>query len=93
MIIGLDKINNISSNAQLKSNNDLDEKIDFENAISKLNVDSKSILIMKFYLNFTFEEIANSMEKPTSTIKTRYYKALEDLRQLLESSAKEVHVE
>ena len=49
MIIGLDKINNISSNAQLKTNNDLDEKIDFENAISKLNVDSKSILIMKFY--------------------------------------------
>ena len=93
MIIGLDKINNISSNAQLKSNNDLDEKIDFENAIAKLNVESKSILIMKFYLNFTFEEIANSMEKPTSTIKTRYYKALEDLRQLLESSAKEVHVE
>ena len=93
MIIGLDKINNISSNAQLKSNNDLDEKIDFENAISKLNVDSKSILIMKFYLNFTFEEIANSMEKPTSTIKTRYYKALEDLRQQLEYSAKEVHVE
>lgn len=93
MIIGLDKINNISSNAQLKTNNDLDEKIDFENAISKLNVDSKSILIMKFYLNFTFEEIANSMEKPTSTIKTRYYKALEDLRQQLEYSAKEVHVE
>ena len=93
MIIGLDKINNISSNAQLKTNNDLDEKIDFENAISKLNVDSKSILIMKFYLNFTFEEVANSMEKPTSTIKTWYYKALEDLRQLLENSSKEVHVE
>lgn len=93
MIIGLDKISNISSNAQLKNNSGLDEKIDFENAIAKLNVESKSILIMKFYLNFTFEEIANSMAKPTSTIKTWYYKALEDLRQLLENSSKEVHVE
>ena len=54
MIIGLDKISNISSNAQLKNNSGLDEKIDFENAIAKLNVESKSILIMKFYLNFTF---------------------------------------
>ena len=93
MIIGLDKISNISSNAQLKNNSGLDEKFDFENAIAKLNVESKSILIMKFYLNFTFEEIANSMAKPTSTIKTWYYKALEDLRQLLENSSKEVHVE
>ena len=64
-----------------------------KDAIAKLNVESKSILIMKFYLNFTFEEIANSMAKPTSTIKTWYYKALEDLRQLLENSSKEVHVE
>ena len=31
---------------------------------------------MKFYMNFTFEEIANCMQKPTNTIKTWYYKAL-----------------
>ena len=52
---------------------------------------------MKFYLNFTFDEIANSMQKPTSTIKTWYYKSLENLKELLEHSEKntkkEVHVE
>jgi len=68
-----------------------DDKIDFENALNKLNVDYKSILLMKFYLNFTFEEIANSMQKPTGTIKTWYYKALENLKELLQHSAKEVH--
>ena len=68
-----------------------EDKIDFENTLNKLNVDYKSILLMKFYLNFTFEEIANSMQKPTGQIKTWYYKALENLKELLQHSAKEVH--
>lgn len=93
MIIGLESLKVNTNNIQLKNNNDIDEKIDFENMLNKLNVDFKSILIMKFYLNFTFEEIANSMQKPTSTIKTWYYKALEELKELLEHSSKEVHIE
>lgn len=93
MIIGLESLKVNASNIQLKSNNDIDEKIDFENTLKKLDVDSKSILIMKFYLNFTFEEIANNMQKPTSTIKTWYYKSLDNLKELLEHSSKEVHIE
>lgn len=91
MIIGLENLTAESDNIQMPNNN-IDEKIDFENALNRLNVDFKSILIMKFYLNFTFEEIANSMQKPTGTIKTWYYKALDNLKELLEHSGKEVHM-
>lgn len=68
----------------------IDERIDFENILNKLDVDMRSILIMKFYMNFTFEEIASSMQKPTSTIKTLYYKTLDNLKELLNVSSKEV---
>ena len=75
---------------QLSSENriNLEEKIDFENALNKLDIDTKSIIIMKFYMNFTFEEIANCMQKPTNTIKTWYYKALNSLKEMLEITAK-----
>lgn len=71
-------------------NSNIDNKIDFENALNKLNIDFKSILIMKFYMDFTLEEIANTMQKPTSTIKTWYYKALSNLKENLNASIGEV---
>lgn len=61
----------------------LDEKLDFENALNRLDLQLKSVIIMKLYLNFTFDEIAVSLDKPTGTIKTWYYKGLDCLKKLI----------
>ena len=60
-----------------------EEKMDIEKAMQKLDINTKSILIMKLYLEYTFDEIANSLQKPASTIKSNYYTGLEKLKQYL----------
>lgn len=64
--------------------NDVEDKIDFETALNTLDLQTKSIIIMKCYMNFTFEEIAISLDKPTGTIKTWYYKGLDELKRKLD---------
>lgn len=63
--------------------NNIEDKLDFETALNKLDVEIKSVIIMKCYMNFKFEEIAISLDKPVSTIKTWYYKGLDRLKEML----------
>lgn len=63
--------------------NNMDSKIDFETALNSLDLEMKSIILMKCYMNFTFDEIAISLDKPAGTIKTWYYKGLDKLKALL----------
>lgn len=58
----------------------IEDKLDFESAIDSLDIQIKSVIIMKCYMNFTFDEIATSLDKSTSTIKTWYYKGLDILK-------------
>lgn len=58
-------------------------KLDMEQALNMFDVDTKSILIMKLYLDYTFEDIANDLSKPVSTIKSIYYTNLEKLKKYL----------
>lgn len=39
------------------SNEDYDEKLDVGHALSKLDINTKSVMIMKLYLEYTFEDI------------------------------------
>lgn len=89
-VVHIDEYNMENESFNTHNHFNIDNKIDFERALNKLNIDFKSILIMKFYMDFTFEEIANTMEKPTSTIKTWYYKALSNLKENLSISTGEV---
>ncbi len=50
------------------------------NAIAELPFDSQQILRLKVYAEYTFGEIANVLSLPESTIKTKYYSALKQLR-------------
>ena len=45
---------------------------------------------MKCYMNFTFDEIAISLDKPVGTIKTWYYKGLDKLKTQLDGIQGEV---
>lgn len=49
-------------------------------AIAELPFDSQQILRLKVYAEYTFVEIAKVLSIPESTIKTKYYSALKQLR-------------
>jgi len=68
------------------SNNEIDEiisKDSYNRLISKLNDKEKEIISLKILANLSFDEIANLLNEPTSTIKWRYYKSIKSLKILL----------
>ncbi len=62
---------------------DNETKLDFEKALNTFDINTKSVLIMKLYLDYTFQEISETLEKPESTIKSIYYTSLEKLKEFL----------
>lgn len=64
-------------------NEDINNKLEINQAISKLNSRYKSIIILKYFEGLTINEIAFIMEKPVGTIKTWLNKALSELRIVL----------
>ena len=68
-----------------KSIDNIDERLDFEKALNKLETNIKSIIILKCYLNFTFDEISIILDKPTGTNKTWYYKGIDKLKAIIDA--------
>ena len=62
----------------------LEDKIDLYNALDKLKKDDKEILVLKYFGDLTFGEIAEIMLKSENTIKTKHYRALDKVRKILE---------
>ena len=56
------------------------DKDGFEYLISTLKEEEKELYILKFVAGCTFQDIADSLEKPLSTITTTYYRALEKIK-------------
>ncbi|HWL23105.1 MAG TPA: sigma-70 family RNA polymerase sigma factor [Ureibacillus sp.] len=48
--------------------------------IDELDENEKSIILLKFYEDFTFKEISETLEMPLGTTKTIFYRALQKLR-------------
>ena len=63
--------------------NELIEIEHFNKIIHKLNELDKQIVSLKILSEFSFEEISRLLNKPTSTIKWRYYKALYNIELIL----------
>ena len=79
--ISLDDIYEIPDN-----NNELTKLIDQDNynrLISKLDSIEKEIVSLKILANLSFEEIGKFLNKPTGTIKWKYYKSINTLKLLL----------
>jgi RNA polymerase sigma-70 factor, ECF subfamily len=49
--------------------------------------DQRAVIELKFFKNLTFEEIAEILETPLSTIKSRLYSGLETLKNRLGTEA------
>jgi len=54
-----------------------------ERALSRLTADQRETVILKVYEGFKFEEIAEALECPVSTVKSRLYTALDTLKEAL----------
>ena len=53
-------------------------------AVSSLPVDLRQVIVMKEFEDMTFQEISDTLEIPLSTVKSRLYTALKQLRMKLE---------
>lgn len=63
--------------------NKLINKDSYNRLISKLNDSEKEIVSLKILANLSFEEIGKILDKPTGTIKWKYYKSVNTLKLLL----------
>jgi RNA polymerase sigma-70 factor (ECF subfamily) len=59
-------------------------------AVNSLPVDLRQVVIMKEFEEMTFQEISDALDLPLSTIKSRLYTALKQLRMKLERTPMEV---
>ncbi len=59
-------------------------------AVNALPVDLRQVVVMKEFEEMTFQEISDVMEIPLSTVKSRLYTALKQLRMKLERTPIEV---
>lgn len=60
---------------------DATTKLDIENHLQKLNGNYQLIIVLKYYHQYTLTEIAESLDMPLGTVKTRLNRALERLRE------------
>ncbi|MBA2174862.1 sigma-70 family RNA polymerase sigma factor [Halobacillus locisalis] len=65
---------------------DLSLSISLRDVMEKLEVDEKSIVLLRFYHHYTFQEVADLLDLPIGTAKTILYRALRKLRYELKES-------
>lgn len=52
----------------------------FIDNLRSLSVDEKNVIALKVYFEYTFEMISDELKIPESTVKSKYYRALEKLK-------------
>lgn len=75
-LISLEDLSNISTmQAENKESMDI-----FMDNLSTLSMDEKNVIVLKVYFECTFEMISDDLKIPISTLKSKYYRALEKLK-------------
>jgi RNA polymerase sigma-70 factor (ECF subfamily) len=59
---------------------------ELENALSKIRLDFREIILLRYTEELTFEEISEIVGKPLNTVKSHHLRALNTLRKLLTNS-------
>jgi RNA polymerase sigma-70 factor (ECF subfamily) len=70
--------------ADIEGNTDSVETMDLEQSLLELGAAERTLVHMKFYEGYTLEEIAEIMQIPIGTVKTKIYGSLRILRSKLE---------
>jgi RNA polymerase sigma-70 factor (ECF subfamily) len=60
-------------------------------AMMKLEIDYRAIIILKHFEGFSYEEISYILELPEKTVKSRLYTSRQNLREILISEGVEFH--
>lgn len=60
--------------------NDCVLRLTLRDMIERLNENEKSVVILKYFYNYTFLEISQIIELPIGTVKTLLYRSLDKLR-------------
>ena len=58
----------------------VDDRLDLYQALDELAPDEKSLVILKYFEDKSFREIASILSIPESTVKTRLYRIIGKLR-------------
>ena len=58
-----------------------EERIDVYRYLDKLTADEKTLLILKYFEERSFKEMAEILSMPESTVKTRTYRLLKKIRE------------
>jgi RNA polymerase sigma-70 factor, ECF subfamily len=61
-------------------NKDIPLSISLQDLMDILNEEDKSVILLKYYQGYTFNEISDILNTPLSTVKSVLYRALEKLR-------------
>ena len=56
---------------------------DLERAIAALSVDARTVVVLRFYLGMSYDQIAATLRIPAGTAKSRLHYAMQDLRHRL----------
>lgn len=70
-----DDISNSEDNYQ-----DIEGKLDLKSILSKLPSQERTLLHMKYYLGYTFDDISGITGMPEGTVKTKIYSSLKLMR-------------
>lgn len=76
IFIGLDSLAEESKEDEIKD-------MDLENAMNRLENDEREIIIMKYMGDYTFDEIAERLSLNINTVKSRTYRALAKLKDIM----------
>ncbi|MEI2665728.1 sigma-70 family RNA polymerase sigma factor [Rossellomorea sp. LJF3] len=58
----------------------IEEKLDLAGAIEELDVPYKTVIILRYYQDLTVKQIADILDCPEGTIKTRLHRAIRQLK-------------
>jgi RNA polymerase sigma-70 factor (ECF subfamily) len=59
-----------------------------ERGFRRLSIDHRSVVVLHHYLDWTIEEIAQSLDVPIGTVRSRLHYAMRALRSALEADAR-----
>lgn len=75
---------NYNKEINIDTYENIEEKTDLYMALDKLKKDEKEILVLRYFADLTFADIAKVMRRPENSIKTRHYRALNKIKTILQ---------
>jgi len=67
-----------------ETNENIPLSLSIQDVMEYLQEDEKSVILLRFYHNYTFKEISQALEIPLGTAKSILYRALNKLRERME---------